>query len=633
LCQLIIAILLFVNQKKVVSLGDFLIKMCYAEHVFIKMVAILWENAMHCFERTISCGLINEKLIHKPISLYGWVNRRRDLGSLIFIDLRDRSGMVQLVFSADFGKEAHDLARSLRSEYVIQIKGIVVNRELVNNEMPTGKWEIQVQEMQILSSSKGLPFVIDETDTVDEELRLKYRYLDLRNPSKQKRFALRNDITFAMHEFFHQQGFYEVETPILTKNTPEGAREFIVPSRVNKGSFYALPQSPQLYKQLLMASGFERYVQIARCFRDEDLRADRQPEFTQLDIEMSFINELDIQTIIEQLLAHLWKRVFNVELVTPFLRMTYDDAFSKYGCDKPDLRFDLPITDASPLFSDTTIKFLRSVLDANGKIGALHIQGHTFSRADLDAWSARAPQLGAKGLLWIRFKDGQPDSSIAKFLPEDFMTRCKTIFPTLSDDSVLFFVAGNYKQAWTSLGRFRLELGQALSLIPAGLFKFLWVTDFPLFEYNEDTKSYDAVHHPFTSPQEGWEKMSPDQIKARAYDVVLNGIELGGGSIRIHNAQVQDKVFDLIGLSKESAQKKFGFLLEALEYGFPPHGGLAIGIDRLVMLMAGASSIREVIAFPKTQKGADLMMDAPSDVDNEQLKDYGLALLPKEKQK
>lgn len=586
---------------------------------------------MQRFERTVSCGQINEQWLYKTVSLLGWVNRRRDLGSLIFIDLRDRSGMVQIVFSADFDKQAHDVAKSLRSEFVVQIKGTVVNRELVNNEMPTGKWEVQIQELKILSSSKGLPFAIDETDTVDEELRLKYRYLDLRNPSKQKRFALRNDVVYAMREFFYQNGFYEVETPILTKNTPEGAREFIVPSRITKGSFYALPQSPQLYKQLLMASGFERYVQIARCFRDEDLRADRQPEFTQLDIEMSFINELDIQTIIERLLAHLWKKVFDVELVTPFMRMTYDEAFAQYGCDKPDLRFDLPITDVSPLFQDTTIKFLRATLDAKGKIGALHVQGHSFSRAELDMWSERAPKLGAKGLLWIRFKDGKPDSSVAKFLPEDFTARCKSLFPTLSDDSTLFLIAASYKEAWTALGRLRLELGQALSLIPTDLFKFLWVTDFPLFEYNEEAKTYDAVHHPFTSPQEGWEKLPPEQIKARAYDVVLNGIEIGGGSIRIHNAQVQDKVFDLIGLSKQAAQKKFGFLLEALEYGFPPHGGLAIGIDRLIMLMAKATTIREVIAFPKTQKGVDPMMDAPSEVDNEQLKDYGLMLLPQEK--
>lgn len=586
---------------------------------------------MQRFERSVSCGLIDEKWLSKPVTLLGWVNRRRDFGRLIFIDLRDRSGMVQVIFNADYGADAYELAKTLRSEFVLQVNGVVVKRGGdINEELATGKWEVQAHELTILNTCKTLPFSIEDTAHVDEELCLKYRYLDLRNPEKQKKFALRNDVTFAMREFFYKNGFYEIETPVLTKNTPEGAREFIVPSRISKGSFYALPQSPQLYKQLLMASGFEKYVQIPRCFRDEDLRADRQPEFTQLDLEMSFVNEQDVQDVVERLMAHLWKRIFNVDLKLPLLRMTFDEAFATYGSDKPDLRFEMPITDCSHLFDDTEVKFLRSVLDNNGKIGSLHVI-HDFTRSELDAWSLQASKLGAKGLLWIRFKDGVPESSIAKFLPADFQARCKKLFPTLAANSVLFIIAGNYKQAWTALGRLRQELAQTMNIIPANVYKFLWVTDFPLFEYNEETKTYDAVHHPFTSPQEGWEKLAPDNIKARAYDIVLNGIELGGGSIRIHNAQVQDKVFDLIGLTKDAARKKFGFLLEALEYGFPPHGGLAMGLDRLVMLMSGGASIREVIAFPKTAKGVDLMMDAPSDVNNEQLKDYGLMLLPKEK--
>ncbi len=588
---------------------------------------------MQRFERSVSCGLIDEKWLSKPVSMLGWVNRRRDFGRLIFIDLRDRSGMVQVIFNEEFGADAYELAKTLRSEFVIQVKGVVVKRGgEINEEMATGKWEVQVHELTILNTCKALPFSIDESANVEEELALKYRYLDLRNPAKQKKFALRNDVTFAMREFFYQNGFYEVETPILTKNTPEGAREYIVPSRITKGSFYALPQSPQLYKQLLMASGFEKYVQIARCFRDEDLRADRQPEFTQLDLEMSFVNESDVQDVVERLIKHLWKRIFDIDLKLPFLRMTFDEAFAAYGSDKPDLRFELPITDCSELFHDTEIKFLRAVLDKKEKIGALHVI-HDFTRSELEAWSEKATKLGAKGLLWIRFKDGAPESSIAKFLPADFLARCKKMYPTFTSNSVLFIIAGDYKQAWTALGRLRLELALATNSIPADVYKFLWVTDFPLFEYNAETKSYDAVHHPFTAPQEGWQTLSPDKIKARAYDIVLNGIELGGGSIRIHNAQVQDKVFDLLGLSKDAAQKKFGFLLEALEYGFPPHGGLAMGLDRLVMLMSGGSSIREVIAFPKTQKGVDLVMDAPSEVDNEQLKDYGLMLVPKIKTK
>jgi aspartyl-tRNA synthetase len=587
---------------------------------------------MQRFERTVFCGMVNESFLDKEITLAGWVNKRRDLGKLIFIDLRDRSGLMQLVFNPEISSQAYDSASSLRSEYVISVKGIVAHRApgMANTGMATGQYELHVHELTILNRSKTLPFNLDDLAHVDEELRFKYRYLDLRDPVHQSRFALRNKVTFLMREFLQTKGFYEIETPILTKNTPEGAREFIVPSRNHKTHFYALPQSPQLYKQLLMASGMERYFQVARCFRDEDLRADRQPEFTQLDIEMSFVKEGDVQDLIEQLLKHIWKKIFDIDLATPFPRMSYDDAFNFYGSDKPDLRFALKIGDCSSLFQETPVKFLKSVLDNNGKIGAICIPDHGFSRSELDIWSERATKLGAKGLVWIRFsEDGKPESSIAKFLPESFLKDCRRTFPEITAKSTLFIMAGPYKQTWTALGRLRLEIAQALGMIPANQYHFSWVVDFPLLEYNEETKSFDATHHPFTSPQEGWENLPPEQIKACAYDVVLNGIELGGGSIRIHDAAVQDKVFDLIGLSKEQAKAKFGFLLEAQEYGFPPHGGIALGLDRFIMLMCGAQSIRDVIAFPKTTSGYDPLMDSPVTVPDEQLKDYGLCLLPK----
>jgi aspartyl-tRNA synthetase len=590
---------------------------------------------MQCFERTISCGLVNENLLGKTIHLSGWVNTRRDHGGLIFIDLRDRSGIMQLVFNPDFSGAAHEQAHALRSEFVISVTGVVVERsaQTINTYLPTGRWELQVTNLVIENTSKTLPFALDEAANIDEELRLKYRYLDLRRPVMREKFTLRNDVIFAMREFLHNEGFYEIETPILTKNTPEGAREFLVPSRIHERCFYALPQSPQLYKQLLMASGMERYFQVARCFRDEDLRADRQPEFTQLDIEMSFIKEGDVQSVIERLLAHVWKKTFGVNIPVPFPRMTYQDAFADYGSDKPDLRYALKINDLTPAFENTELKFLRTVIDKGGKIGALHVADREFSRSELDAWVPKAQKLGAKGLLWMRFKDEQTiESPVANFLPADFFERVKNVVPDLKAGSVLFIVAGSYKEAWTLLGRVRCQMAKEFDMIPEDEFNFSWIIDFPLFEYNEEQKRWDATHHPFTSPQDGWESMQPGEMKARAYDVVLNGVELGGGSIRIHNSVIQNKVFELLGLTQEQVQRKFGFLLEAQQFGFPPHGGIALGLDRLIMLMSNASSIREVIAFPKTARGYDPLMDGPAELEESQLHEYGLKFVPKKKE-
>jgi len=596
---------------------------------------------MQSIPRTTGCGLVTADLLGKEICLSGWVARRRDHGGLIFIDLRDRSGLMQLVFNPDFSKETHTLAHQLRSEYVISVCGKVVERtpETVNKELPTGQFELQVTDLKVLNKAKTLPFMLEEADSVDEELRLKYRYLDLRRPEMLKKLALRNDAIFAMREFFHKNGFYEIETPILTKNTPEGAREFLVPSRLHPGSVYAMPQSPQLYKQLLMASGVEKYFQIARCFRDEDLRADRQPEFTQLDVEMSFVDEKMIQDTTERMLAYVYKKLFDKTLSLPFERMTYDHAFATYGSDKPDVRFDLHIKDCTDLFADTELKFLRAIIDKGGKIGGLHVKGHDFSRGDLDKWVNRAQELGAKGLVYINVKDDNTfESPIAKFLPADFLQRAQTIFPDVVPDearrsssgaktgSTLFLVAGPYKEAWEVLGRLRLELGRQLKMIPYDKDAFLWVTDFPLFEYDAKTKQWNAVHHPFTSPQAGWESKEREAMKARAYDIVLNGVELGGGSIRIHDREMQDRVFEILGLTKEKAEEKFGFLLEAQELGFPPHGGIALGLDRLIMLMTRSSSIREVIAFPKTQRGYEPMMQAPTPVDDTVWREYGLRL-------
>ncbi|MGB8468110.1 MAG: aspartate--tRNA ligase [Candidatus Babeliales bacterium] len=582
---------------------------------------------MRYYERTTGCGLINTDLLHTDVVLAGWVHRRRDHGGLIFIDLRDRSGMVQLVFDNTISATAHELAHQLRSEFVIQITGRVVERSTgtVNKELATGLFEIQVSTLTILSKAKALPFMLDDADMVDEEVRLQYRYLDLRRPSMQKKLMMRNELIFAMREFLHKEGFLEIETPMLTKNTPEGAREFLVPSRMAPAHCYALPQSPQLYKQLLMASGMERYFQIARCFRDEDLRADRQPEFTQLDIEMSFIKEADVQLLIEHLLQFVLQKVCNVNIEIPLQRMTYDEAYRRFGSDKPDLRYALEIQDLTSLFADTQLKFLQTVLANKGRIGALHLSGRDLSRSELERWVEKAQQIGAKGLLWIRVgENNMLESPVQKFLPADFIDRVRTVCPHFTEGDVLLIIAGDYDEAWELLGRLRTHVAAEYNMIPADVMKWLWVIDFPVFTYDKKEKRWDAAHHPFTAPQAGWENQDQGQMKARAYDIVLNGIEIGGGSIRIFDAAMQQKIFDLLGLTREQMQQKFGFLLNAQELGFPPHGGIALGLDRLVMLLTGSRSIREVIAFPKTASGHDPLMDSPTPVDDKQLREYGL---------
>lgn len=583
-------------------------------------------------QRTVYCGLVNQEFVGKEITLFGWVHRRRDHGGLIFVDLRDRAGLMQIVFNADFDQKAHELAHNLRSEFVISVTGLVVQRlpNLINKDMATGSFELQVKSLEIINKSVALPFMINESSEIEEETRLTYRYLDLRRPEMFHNFSLRSEVTFFVREYFRSHGFLEVETPILTKNTPEGAREYLVPSRVHQNHFYALPQSPQMYKQLLMASGFDRYFQIARCFRDEDLRADRQPEFTQIDVEMSFVDEENIMILIEKLLSGLFKKALNIDIPSSFERITYDDAFAWYGSDKPDLRYDLKIQNLSSIFADTQLKFLKTVLEQGGKIGAIHISNKDFTRSELDGWVGKALNFGAKGLLWIRFnQDGQAESPVSKFLPSNFLQQVQKINPSVKAGDTLFVIAGAYLEAWTLLGRLRCALAADLGLINEKEFKFCWVTDFPLFEYDPESKSWNSVHHPFTSPQAGWEEKSLGDIKARAYDVVLNGFELGGGSIRISNIDFQKKMFAILGLDEKKMQEKFGALLSALEMGCPPHGGLALGLDRIIMLLTNSKSIRDVIAFPKTQKGHDAMMKAPGMVEEKDLAIYGLKYLPK----
>lgn len=575
-------------------------------------------------KRTHSCGELNKKNIGKVVILTGWVASRRDHGGLIFIDLRDREGVTQMVFNP--GGQIFKIAEGLRSEYVIGVKGKVGKRPqgTDNPRLATGEIEVIAEEIEILNNSKTPPFeIVDDTD-VSEDIRLRYRYLDLRRASVQKNMILRHKICFKVRQFLDKEGFLEVETPILTKSTPEGARDYLVPSRVNPGSFYALPQSPQLFKQLLMVAGFDKYFQISKCFRDEDLRRDRQPEFTQVDLEMSFIDEEDIYRIIERLIKSLFKDILKINLKTPFVRLSYQEAMDRFGTDKPDTRFKLELVNISELVGGCEFSVFKNVITKSGQVSGICVRGGaSFSRKEIDELTTRAVSLGAKGLAWMKVTSSDIDSPIKKFFTKE---EIKSILDKMEakEGDLCLFVADKMQVVSTALSDLRSYLAEKLNLINKGDYNFIWILKFPLLEYNEDELRWDAKHHPFTSPEvEDVEvfKANPGSIYARAYDIVLNGAEIGGGSIRIHKRDVQEEMFKVLNIGPEEANEKFGFLLQALEYGAPPHGGIALGLDRLIMLMAGEKSIREVIAFPKTQKAFCLLTNAPTPVKDEQLRD------------
>ncbi|MFB0844359.1 aspartate--tRNA ligase [Paenibacillus oleatilyticus] len=585
--------------------------------------------------KTHHCGTLSKANVGETVTLNGWVQRRRDLGGVLFIDLRDRSGIVQIVFNPAFSGEALAVADRARNEYVLAVRGEVVERdsETVNPNLPTGEIEVRIKEIEILNAAKNPPFFIEDGIEIDESLRLKHRYLDLRRPEMQRTLMLRAKAAKVFRDYLDENGFIEVETPILINSTPEGARDYLVPSRVHPGEFFALPQSPQIFKQLLMVSGMERYYQIARCFRDEDLRADRQPEFTQIDIETSFLSQDQLLDMMEKLVVRLFKETAGADIETPFQRITYADAMGKYGSDKPDLRFGLELQDVSDIVAESGVQVFANVIKKGGQVKALNAKGcAAWSRKEIDDLGVYAARYGAKGLAWMTYKDGELKGPIVKFFNEQELEQLKQRLEAEEGD-LLLFSADTKKVVADVLGNLRLKIGRQLGLIDDSKFKFAWVVDFPLLSYDEEAKRYVAEHHPFTSPKAEdmhYFDTDPGQIRAQAYDLVLNGYEVGGGSMRIYQREVQEKMFATLNLPKEDVQEKFGYLLEAFEYGTPPHGGIAFGFDRLVMLITGRTNLRETIAFPKTASASDLLTGAPGPVDAKQLEDLSIRLALKQ---
>lgn len=584
-------------------------------------------------KRTTYCGLVTEAFLGQEITLKGWVNNRRDLGGLIFVDLRDREGIVQVVFNPAFSEEALKIAETVRSEYVVEVQGTVTKRdpETVNPKIKTGQVEVQVTNIKVINKSETPPFSINEENVnVDENIRLKYRYLDLRRQELAQTFKMRHQITRSIRQYLDDEGFFDIETPVLTKSTPEGARDYLVPSRVHDGEFYALPQSPQLFKQLLMISGFDKYYQIVKCFRDEDLRADRQPEFTQVDIEMSFVDQEDVMQMGEEMLKKVVKEVKGVEINGAFPRMTYKEAMRRYGSDKPDTRFEMELIDVSQLGRDMDFKVFKDTVENDGEIKAIVAKGaaEQYTRKDMDALTEFVNIYGAKGLAWVKVVEDGLTGPIGRFFEAENVETLLTLTGAEAGDLVMF-VADKPNVVAQSLGALRVKLAKELGLIDETKLNFLWVTDWPLLEYDEDAKRYVAAHHPFTSPKEAdIAKLgtAAEEAEANAYDIVLNGYELGGGSIRIHDGELQEKMFEVLGFTKEQAQEQFGFLLDAFKYGAPPHGGIALGLDRLVMLLTNRTNLRDTIAFPKTASATCLLTNAPGEVSDKQLEELSLRI-------
>ncbi|HCT0299597.1 aspartate--tRNA ligase [Staphylococcus pseudintermedius] len=584
-------------------------------------------------KRTTYCGSVTEELLEQEVTLKGWVHNRRDLGGLIFVDVRDREGYVQVVFNPAFSKEALEVAERIRSEYVVEITGTVTKRddETINPKIKTGQVEVQAKSIEIINQSETPPFSINEENlNVDENIRLKYRYLDLRREKLAQTFKMRHQITRSIRQFLDGDGFYDVETPVLTKSTPEGARDYLVPSRVHDGEFYALPQSPQLFKQLLMISGFDKYYQIVKCFRDEDLRADRQPEFTQIDIEMSFVEQEDVMQLGEAMVKNVLADVKGIEMTDAFPRMTYTEAMSRYGTDKPDTRFGMELLDVSELGQIMDFKVFKGAVESGGQVKALVVENAAadYTRKDIDGLTEFVNIYGAKGLAWVKVVEDGLNGPIARFFEDAHVTKLQALTGAKAGDLVLF-VADSKDVVAQSLGALRNKLGKERGLIDPEQYNFLWVTDWPLLEYDEEARRYVVAHHPFTSPKvEDIDLLetAPEQAQAQAYDLVLNGFELGGGSIRIHDGELQQRMFKALGFSDEAAQEQFGFLLDAFKYGAPPHGGIALGLDRFVMILSGRTNLRDTIAFPKTASATDLMTDAPSPVSERQLDELSLRI-------